>query len=113
MKKKEIDNGAPLVIVEEYWANSMLSIVRHTAMIEFRGHRYIIVDKLGRDIFEASEIAEKEGRDKAIEPGEPCDLCRMDFVPTYRAIGREKVIELIKAGKTKEEIEKIAKDNGK
>ena len=61
------------------------------------GVRYVIVDKTGRDIFELSALAEKEGREKAIEPGEPCDLIREDFIPLYKKHGRDKFIEVLKA----------------
>ena len=39
--------------------------------------------------------AEKAGREKAIEPGEPADLCRKDFVTYYRRLGREKFLEVL------------------
>lgn len=100
--------NSPLIIAEEYWADSMLSIVRHTGQIQFNGHIYTIVDKLGRDIFECSYIAHKEGREKAIEPGEPCDLVRQDLVPAYRALGRDRIIALCEEGKTAEEIKEVA-----
>ena len=87
----------PIIMTEEFWANSQLSIARYYGAINYDGHRYIIVDKLGRDLFECSRIAEKEGRDKAIEPGEPADLIRDDFQKIYRKIGRDKFIEVIKA----------------
>ena len=53
------------------------------------GEFFIIVDKRGKDIFECSLEAERQGRDKAIEPGEPCELVRRDYVPVYRKLGRE------------------------
>lgn len=94
----------PLLMTEDYWMNSMLSIVRDFGTINISGHTYIIVDKHGRDIFECSRIAEKEGRDKAIEPGEPCDLVRQDLVPSYRKLGRDRIIELLREGKDADEI---------
>ena len=87
----------PIVMTESYWANSQLSIARYYGRIEFNGHEYVIVDKRGHDIFECSHEAEKAGRTKAIEPGEPADLCRTDFVPIYRKLGRDKFFEFIKA----------------
>lgn len=102
-------NDAPLVMVEEYWANTHLSVVRYTGMIGAFGHEYIIVDKNGIDIYALSERAHKEGRDKAIAPGEPCDLCRTDFVKTYRKLGRDWVIKLLREKKTLKEIKEIAK----
>lgn len=84
-----------IVMSESYWANSMLSIARYYGKISVDGNEYVIVDKRGHDIFECSEEAKKEGRKKAIEPGEPADLCRTDFVPIYRKLGREKFLQFI------------------
>lgn len=86
-----------ILMTEEFWANSQLSIARYYGGIRYDGHEYIIVDKLGRDLFECSAIAKKEGRQKAIEPGEPADLIRKDFKPLYKKIGRDKFIEMLKA----------------
>ena len=86
-----------IVLTESYWANSHLSIARYYGRIRFNGNEYVIVDKRGHDIFECSIEAEKAGRAKAIEPGEPADLCRTDFVPIYRKLGRDKFFEFIKA----------------
>ncbi len=87
----------PILMTEEYWANSQFSVARYTGAIKMDGVRYVIVDKTGRDIFELSALAEKEGREKAIEPGEPCDLIREDFIPLYKKHGRDKFIEVLKA----------------
>lgn len=103
------NNPFPPIIAEDYWMNSQLSIARHYGQININGQIYIIVDKTGRDIFELSEIAHREGREKAIEPGEPCDLCRQDWVKAYRALGRDRIIELVKQGKTLDEVNKIIK----
>ena len=84
-----------IVMTEAYWANSMLSIARYYGKISVDGHEYVIVDKRGHDIFECSDEAEKAGRAKAIEPGEPADLCRTDFVPIYRKLGREQFLKFI------------------
>ena len=83
-------------MAEEYWANSQFSIVRYTGQMKMNGIVYLICNKEGKDIFELSIEAEKEGRDKAIEPGEPCDLIDGRYLPVYRKLGREKFIELIK-----------------
>lgn len=87
----------PIIMTQEFWANSQLSIARYYGGINYNGHHLIIVDKLGRDVFECSRLARKEGRDKAIEPGEPADLIRKDFQKIYRKIGRDKFIEIVKA----------------
>lgn len=85
-----------IVMAESFWANSQLSIVRYYGTICFNGQHYTIVDKRGHDIFECSAEAEKAGRKKAIEPGEPADLCRTDFIPIYRKLGRDQFLKFLK-----------------
>lgn len=102
-------SNAPLLMTDEFWANSQLSIVRYYGEIIFNGRKYIIVDKNGRDIYECSAIAEREGREKAIEPGEPADLILSTLRFAYRKLGRDRIIELIKQGKTEEEIKAMVK----
>lgn len=87
---------APIAISEEYWANSQLSVARYAGGITFNGQEYAICDKHGRDIYECSAIAAKEGRAMAIEPGEPCDLVIRDWLPVYRKVGRDRFIEIVK-----------------
>ena len=106
-------SNAPLLMTEEFWANSQLSIARYYGEITFNGRKYIIVDKHGRDIYECSAIADKEGREKAIEPGEPADLILSTLRFAYRKLGRERIIELIKEGKTEDEIKALVKKGGK
>ena len=105
-------SNAPLLMTEEFWANSQLSIARYYGEIIFCGRKYIIVDKCGRDIYECSAIAKREGRDKAIEPGEPSDLILSTLRFAYRKLGRERIIALIKEGKTEDEIKALAKKGG-
>lgn len=102
-------SNAPLLMTEEFWANSQLSIARYYGEITFNGRKYIIVDKSGRDIYECSAIAEREGMDKAIEPGEPADLILSTLRFAYRKLGRDRIIALIKEGKTEAEIKALAK----
>ena len=102
-------SNAPLLMTEEFWSNSQLSIVRYYGEIVFAGRKYIIVDKHGRDIYECSAIAERECRDKAIEPGEPADLILSTLRFAYRKLGRDRIISLIKEGKTEDEIKALAK----
>ena len=106
-------SNAPLLMTEEFWANSQLSIARYYGEIIFNGSKYIIVDKYGRDIYECSAIAKREGRDKAIEPGEPADLILSTLRFAYRKLGRDRIIALIKDGKTEAEIKSMAKKGGK
>lgn len=103
----------PLLMTEEYWANTQLSVVRYYGHISFMGHEYIIVNKEGKDIFQLSAEAHKAGRDKAIEPGEPCDLVIKTLMVAYRKLGRDRIIALIKEGKSEKEINDIAKKGGK
>lgn len=100
-----------IMMTEEYWANSPFSVVRFTGQIRVNGVEYIIVNKEGKDIFECSREADREGREKAIEPGEPCDLVDKRYVAIYRKVGREKFMEWVKEGldlkKMKERVKKL------
>lgn len=91
------DNITPICMVEEYWANTQLSIARHYGRIQAFGYEYWIVNKDGLDLFALSAIAEKQGKQKAIEAGEPADLVRTDFMQYYRKLKRDKFLEVLKA----------------
>lgn len=90
---------AAILMEEEFWRNSQFSIARFYGAINVKigneNIEYIIVNKEGKDIFECSAEAEKAGREKAIDPGEPVDLVDRRYVPVYRKIGREAFIKLI------------------
>ena len=86
-----------IVITESVWANSQMSIARYYGRIKCDGFEYVIVNKEGKDIFQCSIEADRAGHNKAIEPGEPADLCRTDFVPLYRKLGREKMLAFLTA----------------
>ena len=90
---------AAILMEEEYWMNTQFSIVKHYGEIKIKigseTIHYIIVNKEGKDIFECSLEAEKTGRAKAIEPGEPVDLVDRRYVPAYRMMGREAFIKMI------------------
>ncbi len=94
-------------MTEEYWANSQFSIARFYGGINLDGKEYIIVDKLGRDLWECSKIAEELGKDKAIEAGEPADLILATLQGAYRKLGRDRIIELIKEGKDEKELKAL------
>lgn len=111
--KKKVETEHPLIMTEEFWANSQFSIARYYGGINFNGYRYVIVNKEGKDIFECSAEAERAGREKAIEPGEPADLCIVSLVPSYKKLGRDKIFELVKQGKSEKEIKAIAFPNKK
>lgn len=100
-------------MTEEYWANSQLSVAKHYGGISVNGKQYLIVNKDGKDLFELSIETDKAGREKAIEPGEPADLVLETLIPAYRKLGRDKIIELVKQGKTEKEIKEIAKSTKK
>lgn len=91
-------DNTPIIMTEEYWASSPLSVVRYTGSIKMRGIEYIIVNKEGKDIYECSHEAQRAGREKAIEPGEPCDLIDRRYQPIYRKLGRDRFIEWVKEG---------------
>lgn len=90
---------AAILMQEEYWRNSQLSIAKYYGRINVNigGEtiEYVIVNKEGKDIFECSLEAQKAGRQKAIEPGEPADLVDRRYVPAYRKMGRNAFIPMI------------------
>lgn len=85
-----------VLIPEEVWMNSQLSIARHYGRITLNGNTYVICNKNGVTIFELSDPDSKYyvGDNKAIEPGEPADLVLESWVPVYKKVGRDKLIEL-------------------
>ena len=93
-----MNENTPIVMTEEYWASSPFSVARYYGGIKIRGVEYVIVNKEGKDIYECSIEAEKAGREKAIEPGEPADLVDRRYVPIYKRLGRDQFIEWVKEG---------------
>lgn len=88
-----------IIMTEEYWANSHFSVARYYGQITIGGKNYVIVNKDGHTIFELSAPGSPHyvGDDKmAIPPGEPADLVLLEWVPVYKALGREKTHELVK-----------------
>lgn len=90
-----MEEKKPILLTEEAWRSSQLSIARFYGSINFNGCKYIIVDKKGRDLFECSAEAVRAGRDKAIEPGEPADLIREEFKSIYKKLGRDAFIKVL------------------
>lgn len=90
---------AAILMEEGYWRNSQFSIAKYYGEINVKigGEtiNYVIVNKEGKDIFECSEEAQKAGREKAIEPGEPVDLIDRRYIPAYRIMGRDAFIKMI------------------
>ena len=94
--KDMTNNDIPICMTEEHWANSQFSIARYYGRMKINGHEFIIVNKDGIDVFTLSAIAEKQGKEKAIDPGEPCDLVRKDFVKYYRKLRRDAFLSVLK-----------------
>lgn len=90
-----INDFKPICMTEEYWANTQLNAVRYFGRIKIGQHAYVIVNREGKDVFECSLEADRAGREKAIEPGEPADLCRQDFVKYYRRLGRDRFLQVL------------------
>ena len=91
----------PILMTEEYWLNSQFSLVRFYGGCKINGEDYSIVDKDGTTLLELSD-------GMAIEPGEPADLIMNKAIPAYKKLGRQRFIELLKAGKSLIEINEEA-----
>lgn len=92
-----------ILMTEEAWMSSPLSIARHYGGIKIDGVEYSIVDKRGHTLFECSIEAEKAGKDKAIMPGEPADLVRQDFIKFYKQLGRDTFVSILKKNRCEDE----------
>ena len=94
---------AAILMEEGFWRNSQFSIAKYYGEINVKigGEtiEYVIVNKEGKDIFECSLEADKAGREKAIEAGEPADLLDKRYVPAYRLMGRKAFIKMIEEHK--------------
>lgn len=109
-------NQSPICISEKQWANGYLSIAKYHGGIKAFGHEYRIVNNRGATLYELSDPHSKfyvgDGDRKAIEPGESADLCRTDFIPFYKKLGREAFVKVLKehprASDT--ELKKVYKD---
>lgn len=96
----------PLLMTQEFWLNSQLSIARFYGGCTFNGYRYDIVDERGRTLI---ELSRKGGTGKAIPAGKPADLVVSELVPAYKVLGREAIIALIEGGRNVREINAVAK----
>ena len=98
MTKKE-KTRVPIVIAEDVWANSQLSIARYYGGVQLGLKNYRIVNKYGIDIFELSDPSSQHyvgDNEKAINPGEPADLVQVEWIPIYKKLGRDVFLQLIK-----------------
>ena len=102
MKRDNVKNG-PIIITEEGWRNSYLSIVKYYGRIRAFGAEYMIVNEKGIDVFELSNPHSKHyvAGGMAIPEGKPCDLVRKDWIPVYRKLGRERTLEAVRMGLSK------------
>lgn len=98
-----------IIYPEEYWVNSTFSIARFYGGCTIKGKDYIIVNKEGKDLFECTHEAKKEGREKAIPAGEPADLILKEWQPIYQALGREAFVEHLKTNQDLKEAKKYVK----
>ena len=74
----------PILIEEGYWMNSQLSVARFYGGIKFNGEEYVIVPPKN-------------------------DLLLSKWVPVYKALGRERTVNLIKSGTSLEVAKKMIK----
>lgn len=104
-----------VIMTEEYWTNSHLSIARYYGGIKVNGYEYKIVNKNGVTLEELSDPRCKHYAKSgmAIPPGEPADLVREDWIPIYKKLGRDRTIELVKNGTSLKEAKKFAKEEAK
>ena len=102
----------PLIMTEEYWANSMFSIARYMGEIEVNGHRYRIVNKEGVDVF-ALSAKQTDDNEMVIPPNEPCDLVLTTLITSYKKLGRERILQAVRMDMTENEIKKYAKSGCK
>lgn len=99
-----------VLMTEEYWMNSQLSIARIYGGIRIGGEEFKIVNKEGYTLEELSDVNGPHyvGDDaKAIEAGEPADLLNVKWIPAYKKLGRDRIIELLEQGKSLEEVERL------
>lgn len=91
--------NTPIIITKEYWQNSQLSIAAYFGGLKFNGKEYKIVNKQGITLEELSNPMSEHwsgNGEYAIPTGEPADLVQEDWLPVYRSLGRDKIIDLIK-----------------
>lgn len=105
-------SGKPILMTEENWKNSQLSIAGRYGGIRWRDTEYVVVDETGMTLFELSALQEKDGRQWLIPQGKPADLVAEEFVPFYKKLGREKFMEILRQNRTTpyDELKKICKE---
>ena len=88
MQNRRYMSTTPILIKEGYWMNSQLSVARFYGGIKFNGEEYVIVPPKN-------------------------DLLLSKWVPVFKALGRERIVKLIKNGTSLEVAKKMinAKDD--
>ena len=88
----------PILMTEDYWMNTPLSITRYYGSVTYCGCEYKICNRNGITLEELSNPNSKYyvGDRMAIQPGEPADLVKKEWIPIYKKVGREKIIQMIK-----------------
>ena len=84
MQNQKSMNSTPILIKEGYWMNSQLSVARFYGGIKFNGEEYVIVPPKN-------------------------DLLMIKWVPVYKALGRERTVNLIMSGTSLEVAKKMIK----
>lgn len=102
---------SPILMTEEYWANSQFSVARYYGGMKLNGESYSIVNKNGITVRELSDPDSRHyvESDKVIPPGEPCDLIMDKWIPVYKKLGRERTIGLVKNGTSLEVAKQMIK----
>lgn len=98
----------------ENWRSGMFSLASIYGGMKWHGKQYLIVNKEGTTLAELSNPHSRyyvgDGAEHAIPPGEPADMVMKEWVPIYKALGRDKVIELAAKDTPLVEALKIVKD---
>lgn len=88
----------PILMPEEDRSKGFFSTARIYGGMTWNGQQYLIVNKEGTTIMELSNPHSRyyvgDGAEHTIPPGEPADMVMKEWVPIYKALGRDKVIEL-------------------
>lgn len=85
----------PVLMTEDVWRSTQLSIAARTGVIKFKDQVYVVVNREGKDLAECSREAEQRGEEFAIPAGEPADLIRSDFQTYYRSLGRTAFLRVL------------------
>lgn len=95
-----MDDKLPIIITEEYWMNSIFSVARIFGGMTYNDQEYLIVNKDGITLMELSNPHSKhyvgDYVDMAIPPGEPADMVMKEWVPVYKILGRDRVLQMAK-----------------